>query len=53
MIEQRDGIKKKFPNDPGMRKEWDELTVQKKILFECRKLNDILVEILAVLKPKS
>ena len=53
MIEQRDGMKKKFPNDPGIRKEWNELIVQKKILFECRKLNDLLVEILTILKPKS
>lgn len=53
MIEQRDGTKKKFPNDPGIRKEWDELTVLKKLLFESRKINDLLVEVVTILKAHS
>ena len=49
MNEQKEFIKTKYPIDPN-RKKWDELDVLKKILFEARKGNDMLAEMVAILK---
>ena len=49
MTESRESLKTKYPMDPN-RKKWDELDVLKKILFEARKGNDMLVEIVTILK---
>jgi hypothetical protein len=38
--------KKKYPNPPGKRKEWDLITVDKKILFELRRIGDSLEKII-------
>ena len=49
MTQLNESLKTKYPIDPN-RKKWDELDVLKKILFEARKGNDMLAEMVAILK---
>lgn len=48
MTEQKESLQTKYPN--VNRKEWTELDVLKKILFEGRKTNDLLIEMVTILK---
>ncbi len=51
MIQSKESLKPKYSN--VNRKEWTEIDVQKKILFEGRKIVDLLTEIVVILKQEQ